>query len=260
MRVFLLLLVLSGGQMPSFARASETVYCPERTKNEEENKKVARQLFRTGAAFYKTGHYMESAASYECVLKFVPYSVRGRYMLARSHDAAGQYSLARKHYRMVAVMDNEEAASLAPEIRKRLQEIARLPDRDKSGRETPDNLVPPISPTKRKLVDQWWFWGGIGVTGALTGTTVFLGLKALDLQNQLKENWTEDTKTESDRTKLLTDVSLGFTVVSAAALLTGIHLFRSSGSSTTKPPPEVRSMLLPSCTGQGCMMHFTLVF
>ncbi|PKN47153.1 MAG: hypothetical protein CVU59_03815, partial [Deltaproteobacteria bacterium HGW-Deltaproteobacteria-17] len=73
--------------------------------------------------------FTKAAESFECVLKFIPYSLTARYKLARAYDAQGIFSLARENYEMILLLDSAEAATLKPEIRKRLAEIKDLKDR-----------------------------------------------------------------------------------------------------------------------------------
>ncbi len=110
------------------ARA-EKLHCPSVTDNDEKNTEIARRYFQMGGMYQDKLDYVKAAESFECVLKFVPYSLTARYKLARAYDGMEVYSRAREAYEMILVYDSAEAESLKPEIRKRLQEIKDLKDR-----------------------------------------------------------------------------------------------------------------------------------
>ncbi|PKN27031.1 MAG: hypothetical protein CVU65_03805 [Deltaproteobacteria bacterium HGW-Deltaproteobacteria-22] len=110
------------------ARA-EKLHCPSITDNDEKNTEIARRYFQMGGMYHDKLDYVKAAESFECVLKFVPYSLTARYKLARAYDGMEVYSRAREAYEMILVYDSTEAESLKPEIRKRLAEIKDLKDR-----------------------------------------------------------------------------------------------------------------------------------
>ena len=110
------------------ARA-EKLHCPNVTDNDEKNTEVARRYFQMGGMFFDKADYTKAAESYECVLKFVPYSLTARYKLAKSYDGMELYSKAREQYELILVYDSKDAESLKPEIRKRLAEIKDLRDK-----------------------------------------------------------------------------------------------------------------------------------
>ena len=119
--------VLIGGAAP--ARAAEKVHCPNVTDNDEKNTEIARRYFQMGGMYQDKQDFTKAAECFECVLKFVPYSLTARYKLARAYDGLAVYSRAREAYEMILVYDSSEAESLKPEIRKRLAEIKDLKDR-----------------------------------------------------------------------------------------------------------------------------------
>ena len=110
------------------ARA-EKMHCPNVTDNDEKNTEVARRYFQMGGMYHDKQDFTRAAESFECVLKFIPYSLTARYKLAKAYDAQGVYSLARENYEMILLLDSAEAESLKPELRKRLGEIKDLKDR-----------------------------------------------------------------------------------------------------------------------------------
>jgi tetratricopeptide (TPR) repeat protein len=110
------------------ARA-EKLHCPSVTDNDEKNNEIARRYFQMGGIYHDKQDHLKAAEAFECVLKFVPYSLTARYRLARAYDGMAVYSRAREHYEMILVYDSAEAESLKPEIRKRLAEIKDLKDR-----------------------------------------------------------------------------------------------------------------------------------
>jgi len=110
------------------ARA-EKMHCPNVTDNDEKNTEVARRYFQMGGMYHDKQDFTKAAESFECVLKFIPYSLTARYKLARAYDAQGVFSLARENYEMILLLDTAEAETLKPEIRKRLGEIKDLKDR-----------------------------------------------------------------------------------------------------------------------------------
>ncbi len=110
------------------ARADK-LHCPSITENDEKNNDTARKYFTMGGVYMEREDFSRAAESFECVLKFVPYSLTTRYNLARAYDGMEVYSRAREHYEMILVYDSDEAESLKPGIRKRLAEIRDLKDR-----------------------------------------------------------------------------------------------------------------------------------
>ncbi|MBU1412776.1 hypothetical protein KKC22_14795, partial [Myxococcota bacterium] len=110
------------------ARA-EKMHCPNVTDNDEKNTEIARKYFQMGGMYHDKQDFTKAAESFECVLKFIPYSLTARYKLARAYDAQGVFSLARENYEMILLLDSAEAGTLKPEIRKRLVEIKDLKDR-----------------------------------------------------------------------------------------------------------------------------------
>jgi len=440
-QLFIAVFLLSMVQ-PVYGSTTEKMNCPIRTNNEDENKKVARQLFLMGGAYYKTQDYQNAVNSYECVLTFVPYSLVSRYHLAKSYEALGLYSKARVQYQLVVASESEEAKALTPEIKKRLREINGLADKVnqteekeemlgtsdseatrqkdkisklekelaelkkqmeavKPGKSQPTEtekvvegigqkeeelrklqvgmtehkelvkaanamvlqkdpsatreaiakylkalelyqdyrlyynigtgferlgdlesaknyysrflanvdkieefdeerralykakasrkiekidqlqmavktgseekvgldfpVAPPITPKRKKqaagedgVTSHWWFWSGLVLTGALTASTVYLGLTALDLHNQLKDEWTSDKHDQTEDYKLYTDLSLGAAVLTGGILLTAILLHEPERPASRRAPDSAQTWILPSCSGNGCML--TMVF
>ncbi|PKN24717.1 MAG: hypothetical protein CVU65_10945, partial [Deltaproteobacteria bacterium HGW-Deltaproteobacteria-22] len=109
--------------------AAEKLHCPNVTDNDEKNTEIARRYFQMGGMFLDKSDYVKSAESFECVLKFVPYSLTARYKLAKAYDGMEVYSKAREQYELILVYDSKDAESLKPEIRKRLAEIKDLKDK-----------------------------------------------------------------------------------------------------------------------------------
>lgn len=128
MQAWVLAFIAAGWLFPARVMA-ERMHCPAVTDNEEKNTETARRYFKMGAMFLNNSDFAKAAESFECVLKFVPYSLAARYKLATAYDGLGVYSKAREQYELILGYDSAEAESIKPEIRKRLSGIKGLPDR-----------------------------------------------------------------------------------------------------------------------------------
>ncbi|PKN46484.1 MAG: hypothetical protein CVU59_05905, partial [Deltaproteobacteria bacterium HGW-Deltaproteobacteria-17] len=123
------------------AALAEKLHCPNVTDNDEKNTETARRYFQMGGMFLDKADYTKASESFECVLKFVPYSLTARYKLAKAYDGMELYSKAREQYELILVYDSKDAESLKPEIRNRLAEIKDLKDRAATN-PTPVELPP----------------------------------------------------------------------------------------------------------------------
>ncbi len=123
---FMFLLIFFAG----IARSSaEKLHCPSVSEDDERNTAIARKYFQMGTGYHKNDDYLKAIQCFECVLRFVPYSLNARYKLALAYDKYEVYSKARENYEQIMVFDSPEAESLKPEVRKRLSEIKDLKDR-----------------------------------------------------------------------------------------------------------------------------------
>jgi len=299
--------------LPAGASAIKGIRCPAQSKNEDENKKIARKYFEMGNVYYRAKKYKLSIDSYECVLSFVPYSLMSRYHLARSYDAIGLYEKARENYSLILSSNTDEAKSLRSEVSKRFFIILDLVDKPREytaaeeEEEEPEEVVDDTekpgltssditdasSTQKLQLLekefqdfkkfvrseigrkerrDYWyfisgdglrgqpWFWGGIGVTGVLTVSTVLLGLKALNLNRQLEKEWSVSTRNKAEDFEMYTDISLGAAVLSAALVVAASIGYKYPPSNKKKNTNATQSLLLPACDGAGCMLTLTISF
>ena len=130
MRIILPLLVLLAPQFITLRTArAEKLHCPNVTDNDEKNTEIARKYFQMGSMYHDRKDFTKAAESFECVLRFVPYSLSARYKLAQAYDSLGSYTLARESYEMILLLDSAEAETLKAGIRRRLAELKDLKDR-----------------------------------------------------------------------------------------------------------------------------------
>jgi len=112
-----------------FPARAEKLHCPSITDNDDKNTEMARRYFQMGTIFLDKQEYTKAVESFECVIKFVPYSFAARYKLAKSYDALEIYSKAKEQYEIIAAYDTKEAEAIRMEIRKRLEAIKDLKDK-----------------------------------------------------------------------------------------------------------------------------------
>jgi hypothetical protein len=62
-----------------------------------------------------------------------------------------------------------------------------------------------------------WFWGGIGLTGALMAATMISGVQTANLHADFARNPTADAASSGEAAQTRTNVFLGLSLVSAAA-------------------------------------------
>lgn len=148
-RVSLLFAVILMAQnVPRLAHA-EKMHCPSITDDNDKNTEIARRYFKTGGMYFASKDYLKAAESFECVLRFVPYSLNARYKLAQSYDLAGVYSRARESYGLILAYESPEAEAVKPAVRKRLDEIKGLADKVQVEAESPapaegDDVCPAV--------------------------------------------------------------------------------------------------------------------
>jgi len=138
----------------AFPVRAEKLHCPNVTDNDEKNTEVARKYFQMGGMYHDRQDYTKAAESFECVLKFIPYSLSARYKLAQAHDAQGVYTRARESYEMILLLDSAEAETLKAGIRKRLAELKDLKDRVQPVAVVPDETPAPDEKTCPTVVQK----------------------------------------------------------------------------------------------------------
>ena len=95
--------------------------------------------------------------------------------------------------------------------------------------------------------------------GVVATNDDLLGLSTLDLQDQWETGWDPADRSKLEDFRLYTDLALGATIVSAAAL--GVTLFLTRGDRTKKAPETTTGWrLLPSCGPDGCQLTLSLGF
>ena len=104
---------------------SQTLFCPETVKDDEQNKAQARRYFDLGTSYFNIRKYDKSAEAFVCVIKLVPHSMMARYRLALSYDRLGKIELAKEHYQKILDSTAKEAQPLKAEVKKRLEEFRR---------------------------------------------------------------------------------------------------------------------------------------
>lgn len=138
---------------------AEKIHCPAVTDDNDKNTEIARKYFSMGGMYFSSKKYLQAAESFECVLRFVPYSLNARYKLAQSYDAAGVYSRAREHYKLILAYESTEAEAIKDTVRKRIEVIQHLKDQvqltgttQEPPSRTDDNACPDVVVKNQKDV------------------------------------------------------------------------------------------------------------
>ncbi len=104
------------------------LFCPNPTENDQDNKDVARKYFQMGLGYSEQADHRKCIEAFECVLKLIPYSTSARYQLAKALDDGGQYTRARKEYKLF-LTTADKADPLRVKVQERLAAIETLADK-----------------------------------------------------------------------------------------------------------------------------------
>ncbi|PKN45706.1 MAG: hypothetical protein CVU59_08245 [Deltaproteobacteria bacterium HGW-Deltaproteobacteria-17] len=104
------------------------LFCPNPTENDQDNKDVARKYFQMGLGYSEQADHRKCIEAFECVLKLIPYSTSARYQLAKALDDGGQYTRAKKEYKLF-LTTADKADPLRQKVQERLAAIETLADK-----------------------------------------------------------------------------------------------------------------------------------
>ncbi len=245
----LFLVVLTVFFLLSGPANARSIACPEPSKDVELNKNEARRYFNMGNTSFNMGEFEKSIESFKCVLQLVPYSVLTRFRLGQAYEKTGRYRLAREQYKWVISDASDEARSIHEEVNLRMEIIADKSDTTRDGNAgTKPGFVPD------SVFSRWWFWTGVGAVTLFGIGTVTGGLFSLRARDVWETDWRTEDRDRLNLYKNLTDLSLGATLISAAALGVAVLLYKPSPSRGTA------WQLVPVCHAEGCMVSFTRGF
>ena len=126
-KAMFLLGIVSALLLASPAQAAG-LFCPNPTENDQDNKDVARKYFQMGLGYSEQADHRKCIEAFECVLKLIPYSTSARYQLAKALDDGGQYTRARKEYKLF-LTTADKADPLRVKVQERLAAIETLADK-----------------------------------------------------------------------------------------------------------------------------------
>jgi len=266
---------------------SQSLVCPDASKDVDQNKIEARRYFELGMTFFNVNKFDKSAEAFECVIKLVPYTVTARFRLALSYDKLGKVKLAKENYQWVMVAPSKEAEPLKAQVKKRLEEFRKqdeekavmekaeadrkkneealrrsqeaLQVKTESGKRSPTAAGTSADAPTPKLTSRWWFWTGIGVTVICAGTAVVAGLAAIQEKKEYEKSTLgyADFKSRYDKYLLIGDFAVGGALFSAAALGAAIWFVRPDGNISDS---KTGLFLVPFCDSEGCVVTMSYSF